>query len=235
MTKLSILERTIPLRAIPENDLNTALIMNFAPWLSKLLSLKDQTSADRLEMVLPAIKEQCIGMGFIEIKKMFEMYVDGKFAIEPKTNFFDRILFGKIVSEYRKYKIRNSKQIKPQVLQISDQEKKEIDDQILKDQEAYFKKHGVIDPRKWYVYDILDSRGLINLSVKEKKEIYADALEALKLDAEAKKTSLQDNFQNYDQYKKNKNWLELLNQGKGAKIKAKELSLQQYYQKKFKK
>ena len=229
MTKLSILERTIPLRAIPENDLNTALIMNFAPWLSKLLSLKNQTSADRLEMVLPAIKEQCIGMGFIEIKKMFEMYVDGKFAIEPKTNFFDRILFGKIVSEYRKYKIRNSKQIKPQVLQISDQEKKEIDDQILKDQEAYFKKHGVIDPRKWYVYDILDKRGLINLSFEEKKEIYADALEILKLEAHTKKTSSREDHQ------KNKNWLELLNQGKGAKIKAKELSLQQYYQNKFKK
>ena len=233
MTKLSVLERTIPLRAIPEKDLNTALIMNFAPWLSKLLSLKDKTSADRLEMALPAIKEQCIGMGFVEIKKMFEMYVDGKLAIEPKTNFFDRILFGKIVAEYRKYNMRKPKQ--PQIPEISDQEKKEIDDQILKDQEAYFKKHGVIDPSKWYAYDILDKRGLINLSLEEKKEIYADALEILKLEAHTKKTFLQDDFQNYDQYKKNKNWLELLNQGKGAKIKAKELSLQQYYQKKFKK
>ena len=227
MTKLSVLERTIPLRAIPEKDLNTALIMNFAPWLSKLLSLKDKTSADRLEMALPAIKEQCIGMGFVEIKKMFEMYVDGKFAIEPKTNFFDRILFGKIVAEYRKYNMRKPKQ--PQILEISEQEKKEIDDQILKDQEAYFKKHGVIDPSQWYAYDILDKRGLINLSLEEKKEIYADALEILKLEAHTKKTSTREDHQ------KNKNWLELLNQGKGAKIKAKELSLQQYYQKKFKK
>ena len=113
--------------------------------------------------------------------------------------------------------------------QISDQEKKEIDDQILKDQEAYFKKHGVIDPRKWYAYDILDKRGLINLSFEEKKEIYADALEILKLEAHTKKTSSREDHQ------KNKNWLELLNQGKGAKIKAKELSLQQYYQNKFKK
>ena len=227
MTKLSVLERTIPLRAIPEKDLNTALIMNFAPWLSKLLSLKDKTSADRLEMALPAIKEQCIGMGFVEIKKMFEMYVDGKFAIEPKTNFFDRILFGKIVAEYRKYNMRKPKQ--PQILEISEQEKKEIDDQILKDQEAYFKKHGVIDPSQWYAYDILDKRGLINLSLEEKKEIYADALEILKLEAHTKKTSTREDHQ------KNKNWLELLNQGKGAKIKAKELSLQQYYQNKFKK
>lgn len=232
MTKLSVLERTIPLRAIPEEDLEKALIMYFVPWLTKLLSInvienKDETNADRIQMALPAIKEQCIGMGFVEIKKMFEMYVDGKFAIEPRTNFFDRILFGKIVAEYRKYNMRKPK--KPQIPEISEQEKKEIDDQILKDQEAYFKKHGVIDPSQWYAYDVLDKRGLINLSLKEKKEIYADALEILKLEAHTKKTFSREDHQ------KNKNWLKLLNQGKGAKIKAKELSLQQYYQKKFKK
>jgi hypothetical protein len=229
MTKLSVFERTIPLRAIPEKDLNTALVMDFVPWLSERLSLKGQTSADRLEIALPAIKEQCIGMGFVEIKKMFMMYIDGKFDIEPKTNFFDRILFGKIVAEYRKYNMRKPKQKQPQIPQISDQEKKEIDDQILKDQESYFKKHRVIDPSKWYAYDILDSRGLINLSLEEKKEIYADALEILKLEAHTKKSSSREDYQ------KNKNLLELLNQGKGAKIKAKELSLQQYYQNKFKK
>ena len=71
MSNLAILERTIPLRAIPEKDLNEALLIDFMPWLSKLLSLTDDVSADRLEIALPAIKEQCIGMGFVEIKKMF--------------------------------------------------------------------------------------------------------------------------------------------------------------------
>ena len=59
---------------------------------------------------------------------------------------------------------------------------------------------------------------MINLSLEEKKEIYADALEILKLEAHTKKTSSREDHQ------KNKDWLELLNQGKGAKIKAKELS-----------
>ena len=54
--------------------------------------------------------------------------------------------------------MRNQKQKQPQIPQISDQEKKEIDDQILKDQEAYFKKHGVIDPGQWYAYDVLDKK-----------------------------------------------------------------------------
>jgi hypothetical protein len=226
---LSKLEKKMPLRGYPEQMLNEVLLMHFMPWLCSLLSLTDETSADRLEMALPSIKEQCIGMGFSDIKKMFEMYVDGKFDIEPKTNFFDRILFGKIVAEYRKYNMRKPKPKQSQIPQISDQEKEEIDDQILKDQEVYFKKHGVVNPVQWYAYDILEKRGLINLSIKQKKEIYADALEALKLEAHTKKLSSREDHQ------KNKNWLELLNQGKGAKIKSKELALQQYYQIKFKK
>ena len=55
------------------------------------------------------------------------MYVDGKFAIEPKTNFFDRILFGKIVAEYRKYNMRKRfkpiKRIKFQKYQIKKKKK----------------------------------------------------------------------------------------------------------------
>ena len=218
----------LPLRAYQKKQLENQ-IEALQAWLTNLLGLSGVESAKRLVIASEALKEQCIGMGFAEIQKMFEMYADSKLDIEPKTNYFDRVLLGKIVAEYRKYNMRKPKPKQHQIPQISDQEKKEIDDQILKDQEAYFKKHGVIDPRKWYAYDILDIRGLINLSLEEKKEIYADAIEILKLEAHTKKTSSREDHQ------KNKNWLELLNQGKGAKIKAKELSLQQYYQNKFKK
>ena len=232
--ELTIKYPNLPLRAYQKEQLENQ-IEALQVWLTNLLGLSGVESAKRLVIASEALKEQCIGMGFAEIQKMFEMYADSKLDIEPKSNYFDRVLLGKIVAEYRKYKMRKPKPKQSQIPEISDQEKKEIDDQILKDQQAYFKKHGVIDPGKWYAYDVLDKRGLINLSLEEKKEIYADALEILKLDAEAKKTSLKDDFKNYEQYRKNKNWLELLNQGRGAKIKAKELSLQQYYQKKFKK
>ena len=36
-----------------------------------------------------------------QIKKMFEMYVDGKMSLKPIPNYFDRILLGKIVAEYK--------------------------------------------------------------------------------------------------------------------------------------
>ena len=48
-------------------------------------------------------------MGFAEIQKMFEMYADSKLDIEPKANYFDRVLLGKIVAEYRKYNMRKPK------------------------------------------------------------------------------------------------------------------------------
>tara|TARA_R100001198_G_C5155481_1_gene162981 strand:- start:58 stop:735 length:678 start_codon:yes stop_codon:yes gene_type:complete len=224
--ELTIKYPNLPLRAYQKEQLENQ-IEALQAWLTNLLGLSGVESAKRLVIASEALKEQCIGMGFAEIQKMFEMYADSKLDIEPKTNYFDRVLLGKIVAEYRKYNMRKPKQ--HQIPEISDQEKKEIDDQILKDQEAYFKKHGVVNPDQWYAYDILDKRGLINLSLEEKKEIYADALEILKLEAHTKKTSSREDHQ------KNKNLLELLNQGKGAKIKAKELSLQQYYQKKFKK
>jgi hypothetical protein len=226
LMELTIKYPNLPLRAYQKEQLENQ-IEALQVWLTNLLGLSGVESAKRLVIASEALKKQCIGMGFAEIKKMFEMYVDGKFAIEPKTNFFDRILFGKIVAEYRKYNMRKPK--KPQIPEISEQEKKEIDDQILKDQEEYFLKHRVIDPSQWYAYDVLDKRGLINLSLEEKKEIYADALELLKIEAYNEKPSSREAHQ------KNKNWLEILNQGKGAKIKAKQLSLQQYYQNKFKK
>ena len=226
LMELTIKYPNLPLRAYQKEQLENQ-IEALQAWLTNLLGLSGVESAKRLVIASEALKEQCIGMGFAEIQKMFEMYADSKLDIEPKTNYFDRVLLGKIVAEYRKYNMRKPKQ--HQIPEISDQEKKEIDDQILKDQEAYFKKHGVVNPDQWYAYDILDKRGLINLSLEEKKEIYADALEILKLEAHTKKTSSREDHQ------KNKNLLELLNQGKGAKIKAKELSLQQYYQKKFKK
>ena len=40
-------------------------------------------------------------MSFKEIKIMFEMYAHSKMDIKPIPNYFDIILLGKIVSEYK--------------------------------------------------------------------------------------------------------------------------------------
>lgn len=105
------LDKSIPIKAIPEQELNSIILTQFTVWVANLLSLTDETSAERLETALPAIKEHCWSMGFDEIKKMFEMYVDNKLNIEPIPNYFDRILLGKISSAYKQQKKTKPKKI----------------------------------------------------------------------------------------------------------------------------
>jgi len=111
----------VPLRSIPEQELNTIVLTKFMPWVIDLLSLTGEKSADRLEVALPALKTHCWSMGFDEIKKMFEMYADGKLSMQPKSNYFDRILLGQIFNDYKK-QLPSHKNPKPETY-ISDDEK----------------------------------------------------------------------------------------------------------------
>lgn len=117
-------ENKLPLKAYPDEMLN-AVIIELSVWLSGLLSLTDETSAKRLEVALPAIKEHCWGMGLHEVKKMFEMYADYKLGMKPIPNYFDRVLLGKIAHAYKLQK--------PKVMIEDHQEKpskEEVDHQM---------------------------------------------------------------------------------------------------------
>lgn len=122
--ELQKIERSIPVKAIPEQELNEIILLHFTPWLCNLLSLTGETSAERLEVALPAIKEHCWSMGFDEIKKMFELFADNKLSVEPIPNYFDRILFGKIVKSYKDQK--PNKKVDPPKQQLSEEDKELI-------------------------------------------------------------------------------------------------------------
>ena len=99
--EISVLEKNLPLRAYPAENLNKALVMDFGVWVSNLLSLSGETATQRLEQSLGAIRDNCSGMGFAEIKKMFEKYADSQMSIKPIPNYFDRVLVGQIVNEWK--------------------------------------------------------------------------------------------------------------------------------------
>jgi len=190
--KLQTLEKNLPLRAYPKESLNKILIMDFLPFISNLLSLTDQKSADRLEVALPSIKEQCIGMGLAEIKKMFEMYADSKLSIEPIPNYFDRVLLGKIVNEYKFLKKPKAKitEMKPTeaeqeriMLDAVDRVKKEI------------KETKNIQGHAHHIYDFLVKSGRVEFSDAEKKASYNIAKR--QLISEAKNKAIVD----YDLHK----------------------------------
>ena len=205
-TQIAILDRALPLRAYPEELLQTAILKDLLPFLTRLLSLTDEVSADRLEIALPAIKTQCIGMGFAEIKKMFEMYVDSKLSLKPIPNYFDRILLGKIITEY---KSQNKKQIKPIENTMTEEDKENIMIEAVDSIKKEVKQNGVITSRCSHVYDYLDQKGKLPTDKESKMLVWEKASTIAKREAMEKAT------QSYEEHVKLKAILEKLDAPKG--------------------
>lgn len=167
LVKYEKLELSIPIKAIPETELNRIIIVELSVWLSDLISLTDEVSLKRLEASLPAIKTHCWGWGFPEIKKMFEMYADNQLSIKPIPNYFDRILFGKIVESYKLQKPIK----KPRMKELTQKEKDDINASnelfiysgVINCFEAYKQSSDILNGYIW-VYDHLDELKIINYS-----------------------------------------------------------------------
>lgn len=164
--ELAVLNKNIPLKAYPEQDLNRIILTVLMPFISGLLSLTDETSANRLKIALPAIKEQCHSMGFSEIKKMFEMYADGKLSVKPIPNYFDRILLGQIFKAYK-----SESRTKPK--KTDEKEFKELQDfkWVVLLFDSFIQDRVIPDSYHW-VYTYLEGKGLIEYSVKEKNTVF---------------------------------------------------------------
>lgn len=228
--KLLPLENKLPLRAYPEELLNTVILTSFMPYLSRLLSLSNESSAERLEIALPAIKEHCYGMGFDEIKIMFELYADSKLDIVPIPNYFDRILLGKIVSSYRK-----QKQVKTKVEivdnSLSNEEQEFVMLEAVDRLEKEYKFDKKITSRCFHVYDYLNEKGLISKDLNKKAQIYEIAKkEAVRLSAEEASVD-------YDKLCILKETIETIKNGKSSKaiIIAKRMMLEDYFKSKINK
>ena len=188
------LESTMPLRAYIQEDLNRILLITFLPWLASLLSLTDETSAERLEIALPAIKEQCIGMGFADIKKMFEMYVDSKLNLKPIPNYFDRILLGKIVDSYKALNAVKPKKIEE--VSISEQEKEFIMAEAVDRVQKEVKQNGFISGNCSHIYDYLDKQKKLPTDADYKNKIYEQAKSLARGEAATKATYSLDDHKN---------------------------------------
>jgi hypothetical protein len=164
-TELTVLDRRLPLKAYPKKDLDNVLKTHFMFWLSKLLSMKPDKE-EQIKDSFPAIKKHCWSMGLREMKTMFEMYADGELKTQPKSNHFDRVLVGQIVNDYRKHKFTKPKS------KDTDQEKAQKDMLYVIQLFDYFIQERKIPKESVWVYSYLESKGLIDYSVKEKQIAY---------------------------------------------------------------
>jgi len=164
--ELVIKHENTPIKAIPEID--TLLETQVKAWLSVLLSIKAEKEI-QLNEALKGIKKHCWSLGFLDIKKMFEMYVDGQLSVKPVSGYLDRALVGQIYQSYK-----SEKRSKPEA-KLYDKIRQDELDAI--NHYDYFLSNRKVDRRSSWVYLFLEQRELINDSHKVKWSAYNNAVE----------------------------------------------------------
>lgn len=211
------IDTQLPIKAYPAEELNRIILMEFTPWISSLLSLTDEISADRLEVALPAIKEHCWSMGFAEVKKMFEMYADNKLSITPLPNYFDRVLFGKIVTAYKLQK--PTKKIIPKEEEIPQEEKDVIVFMGIMNCFDHYKEYLEIPTGYSYAYDFFYEKG----KLPEHNQAFR---KSIKKRAE---TELKKSLEGGEITTQAKNRIKEFREGYGIRVKCKEIVLRDYF------
>ena len=173
MNKLQIKHKTMSLRTMPPEALDDKMI-KFGYWLQNILGLTGDTSADRLLVAIPAIKDLFWSLGFDEIEKAFTMYVDGKLKTQPITNYLDRILVGKIFKEYKEQQPIKKKETK---MPEPTKEEKEliIYEGLIFCFDNWVQTKDIINGQLW-VHDHLMELGLLKFTADEKKAMWNLAL-----------------------------------------------------------
>lgn len=156
------LTNVVPLKAIPEKDLDVVLTTKFMFWVANLLSIKADNEENVLN-ALPAIKKHFWSLGMKEVVQAFTMYADGELSIQPKSNYFDRVLVGQIFQEYRKQK--RTKHVKKDI----DEEKRIQDYLDVLNWFEWYKENKKTPEAIVWVYDYLDERLDLGFTVKDKK------------------------------------------------------------------
>ena len=191
--KVSLIESQIPIKAIPEDQLNVFLKTEFKAWLAVLLDIKAENE-EKLNNALLGVKKHFWSIGIKEIRKAFTMYADselsyslkdGSIALKPISNYISRVLVGQIFYEYNLQK--PTKKRKPEgVLQLPDADKR--NNEILSAVICfdYYIQNGYLNDGSLYLYKVLlhqfeftdeEKQAMITLSKEkdctiEEKRIY---------------------------------------------------------------
>lgn len=176
--KVVRLNSNVPLRAIPEAELNRIIVDEFTGWIANLLSLTDEVSGKRLAAALPAVKEHCWSMGFAEIKKMLEMYADNRLSIKPKSNYFDRVLFGQIVEAYKSQKKPSKASYEPRELTNKEKDLL-VYSGLVNCYDAWYQDKRISPGYSW-VYDHVVELGILTPSKEQKMESMEQAKHRIK-------------------------------------------------------
>lgn len=145
--------------------LNNVQRDEFGEWVSKLLSLDGERSADRLQAVLDELKK--CSLNLIEMKRAFTMYVNGDFPLEPRDNYLTVIQYTKVINCYIADRNKKNK-FKEQVsVKISEEDKENIMLEAVDRVQKEYEQNGKITGAITHVYDYLHAKKKFPKHTKE--------------------------------------------------------------------
>jgi hypothetical protein len=197
--------------------------------INNLIGIKDAlldiNKLDIKEMILMRFK----GLSLNEIDYAFKMERYGEFGKRIEHfQLFNAEYVGSVIDRYcawKEFKKKNNiSTVKIQESISSDQKTKIENDIVVRFIKSYLISKTV-DEEYFYVYDILDKRGLMNKDLDYKNSVKADAIYILKQEYNAKKAGSADEF------KQIKSTLKTIESGLGGGIKqkCKILALEEFF------
>lgn len=125
MELVKVTGSAVPIKALTQDKWEEVIQKSLIPELLSLLNVKLDTkkSAENTFWVESMIKENAWSLTAQEIRKAFLMYVKGQLPLEPVSNYFDAILFNKVILYYKQQREVISP-IETEELELSEEQKK---------------------------------------------------------------------------------------------------------------
>lgn len=226
---LAILESQKKLRDYPK-EIRLGICKKILDNLLLDLGVGNNADVNKILRVLNYLNTDCGNYAPEEIEEAFKLAISGKLEIDLLQQI-NVLIVGKVLklfTDYKNQKLKNFrlKSLKPKDT-VNVSEKIIINNKILERVGEFFKKNRFIDDLDFYAYDILEQRGIIDLSIEEKDSIKKDAICILQKEYSEKKSNSREDFKNIQSILKG------LKNGNHSKIKirCKVLALQDYFRK----
>jgi len=175
----------LPLKAYGNNEEVKEILENhFSKWLIDLLGLTGKESAKRLIMALPSIEKHFWSLGFMDIKKAFEMYVDGELKTQPIPNYFTRMLVGQIFKDFKELSRTKTENKMERDAEEREYKKQQDDLAVIVCYDRFIQDRKIHKDLVW-IYDYLEDK--IGATAQEKRTLFSIAMEQKVGEAEAKK------------------------------------------------
>jgi hypothetical protein len=195
---LAVLEQEKKIREYSEEERLT-LSLNLVTNLLLDLGVSSKSDPEQHQRAIQFLANDCGKYTIREIDKAFKLAIQGYLNIDlfQQVNV---LVIGKVLKAFDDYKIEQlrvfrQKKIKQEQSQImTEQEKNEYIKHAILKQILFFKENGYCDENRFFVYDLFEKNGLLNLDKETKLKIKKQAIESLKKEYNTKRAK--DRYEN---------------------------------------